>query len=365
MDTITNIWDTGYKQLFGVSENYNDEMMNMPTTLLNNITSSVSDVFSSISSMTFGGEPAKKSGKMMALKSSTSTVVIPKFLSSDDNGNLSMFDLDKHTTENDFSAVSLTSLKGDIKVATGAKLCIGTTCVSEFDLKQILLGDDTICSYKPSQVFNIIANNSLGKAFKNKFTKASLPASEQTNVFINWGTIVTETPPDNNAKIKQTIYDEFSNRILFRFSKNAITGATPIFTDNNYNKTTTANDVWELFSEVGTPFIQGSSGLLMKNWKLVDNGGFRLHYDADQNIVSSKTGYDEVSQKFLLGADGKGWDKASGYYSDKLATLATKAEAIKQGDEVFFWHGGEKLKWHNSYMYKDNANPTKFLLRNY
>ena len=88
MDTIVNIWETGYKQLFGVSENYNDDLLNMPTTLLNNITTSVSDVFSSLSSMTFGGEPTKKSGKMMALKSTTSTVVIPKFLSSDDNGNL-------------------------------------------------------------------------------------------------------------------------------------------------------------------------------------------------------------------------------------------------------------------------------------
>jgi hypothetical protein len=364
MDTIINIWDTGYKQLFGVSENYYDEnsVLNMPTTLFNNITTSVSDVFSSISSMTFGGEPAKKSGKMMALKSTTSTVVIPKFLSSDDNGNLSMFDLDKHTTENDFSALSLSSLKGGIKVAAGAQLCIGSTCVSEFDLKQILLGDDKICGYKPSEVFNIIASNSLGKAFKNKFTKTSLPASEQTNVSINWGTIVTETPPDNNAKIKQTIYDEFTSRVLCRYSKNAITGTTPIFTNNTYKTATPVNDVWEPFSEVGTPFIQGSSGLLMQNWKLVDNDGLRIHHDTDKNVVAQKIGYDAVSQKILFEPTGKTWTKTTNYIED---TFATKSQSIKQGDEVFFWHGGEKLKWQNSYMYKDTANGTKFLLRNY
>jgi hypothetical protein len=312
----------------GYSENYS-ENDNIFTNLINTI----SNMFSPV-------QETKNSGKMMALKSSSSNVVIPKFLSSDDNGNLSLFDLDKHTTENDFSAVSLSSLKGDIKVAEGAKLCIGKTCVSEFDLKQILLGDDTICSYKPSQVFNIIANNSLGKTFKNKFTKTSLPASEQTNVSINWGTIVSETPPDNNAKIKQTIYDEFSNRILVRFSKNGITGSTPIFTDANYNKTTNANDVWEPFSEVGTPFIQGSSGLLMQNWKLVDNGGLRFHYDADKNIVAQKTGYDAVSQKFLLTTDDKTWTKSSEYFDKSIKNFDKSIKNIRSGLKEVVYHLG-------------------------
>ena len=112
--------------LFNVQEGYS-ENDNIFTNLINTVTNMFSPV-----------QETKKSGKMMALKATGSTVVIPKFLSSDDNGNLSLFDLDKHTTENDFSAVSLTSLKGGINVAEGARLCIGSTCVSENDLQQLL-----------------------------------------------------------------------------------------------------------------------------------------------------------------------------------------------------------------------------------
>jgi hypothetical protein len=328
MDTIVNIWETGYKQLFGVSENYYDEnsVLNMPTTLLNNITTSVSDVFSSISSMTFGGEPAKKSGKMMALKSTTSTVTIPKFLSSDDNGNLSMFDLDKHTTENDFSAVSLSSLKGDIKVAAGAQLCIGSTCISEADLKQ--LGYDgasheNVITYKPSEIFNKLAMKTPGRKYTRYFYRTWLPESQRAGVPLIEGNIVTEIPAGQDGFIKQTIYDTSNTvpNVACRYSKTSL-------------KNIANDDNWGPFSIIGTPFIHGSSGLLMQNWKLIDNGGLRFHHDADQNIVSSKTGYDAVSQKFLMGPDGKGWEKASGYYSDKFATLATKAEAIKTGDKV-------------------------------
>jgi hypothetical protein len=161
-----------------VTENYED-FANIPVVLFNNITTSVSDVFSSISSMTFGGEP-KKSGKMMALSltgekgKDGKDVVIPKFLCSDDNGNLSMFDLDKHTTDFGFLARSLTSttsvtadtlnITGDkLKIAsdgnitskaniscnnitssakvTGGQLCIGNTCIDESQLKQLIRYD--------------------------------------------------------------------------------------------------------------------------------------------------------------------------------------------------------------------------------
>jgi len=322
MDTISNIWNTGYKQLFGVSENYYDDntndLLNMPVVLLNNITNSVSDAFSSLSSMTFSGKPAKKSGKMMALKSSTSNVTIPKFLSSDDNGNLSLFDLDAHTTKNDFSAASLTSLTGNINVAAESKLCIGSTCVSENDLKQLLLGGDIICTYKPSQVFNIIAKNNVGKTFKNVFTKALLPASEQATVGINWGTIVTETLPYNNAKIKQTIYQSYGTGQQCRYSKNTLNsnGGTGIFTDDTYKTATAINDLWEPFTEIGTPFIHGHSALIMNNWKLTDtNDAIRFIYSEDKKTLLT-AGMNE--QKFIAVNDGRIYSKKSGYIDDAM-----------------------------------------------
>jgi len=230
MDTITNIWDTGYKQLFGVSENYNDEMMNMPTTLFNNITTSVSDVFSSISSMTFGGEP-KKSGKMMALKlagekdKDGKDVVIPKFLSSDDNGNLSMFDLDKHTTDFGFSAKSLTSttsvtapnlnITGDnLKIAsdgnitskaniscnnitssakvTGGQLCIGSTCINENQLKQLIRVDHN-AQIKPSEYYAMEGDTLLFEHYQNV-------------TGLGWSLVKTIVPGNKDVRIFQQAY---------------------------------------------------------------------------------------------------------------------------------------------------------------
>ena len=318
MDTIVNIWETGYKQLFGVSENYNDDLLNMPTTLINNITTSVSDVFSSLSSMTFGGEPTKKSGKMMALKSTTSTVVIPKFLSSDDNGNLSMFDLDKHTTENDFSAVSLSSLKGDIKVAAGAQLCIGSTCISEADLKQ--LGNDgasheNVITYKPSEIFNKLAMKTAGRKYTRYFYRTSLPESQRAGVPLIEGNIVTEIPAGQDGFIKQTIYDTSNTvpNVACRYSKTSL-------------KNIANDDNWGPFSIIGTPFYQGSPNLIMNKWKLSDTtDAARFYYDADQTKLLN-AGMNE--QKFIVETGGKGWDSANGYYSEKFKTC------IKNGDSV-------------------------------
>ena len=321
MDTISNIWDKGYKQIFGVSENYYDDnsndILNIPVVMLNNITTSVSDVFSSLSLMTFGGEPVKKSGKMMALKATGSTVVIPKFLSSDDNGNLSLFDLDKHTTENDFSAVSLTSLKGDIKVAAGSQLCIGSTCISEADLKQIGYdgkSHENVITYKPSDIYNKLAMKQPGRKYTRYFYKFSLPASEQAGVPFNEGNIVTEIPAGADGFIKQTIYDTTNTvpNVACRYSKTSL-------------KNIANDDNWGPFSVIGTPFIQGSDGLLMKNWKLVDNNGLRFHHDAKQDVVAQKTGHDPNTQKFLIHVDGWSWEKGiNGYHND---IFATKSEA--------------------------------------
>jgi hypothetical protein len=246
MDTISNIWNTGYKQLFGVSENYYDEnsVLNMPVVLLNNITTSVSDVFSSISSMTFGGEPAKKSGKMMALSltgekgKDGKDVVIPKFLSSDDNGNLSMFDLDKHTTDFGFSAKSLTSttsvtaptlnITGDnLKISSdgnitskaditssakikGGQLCIGDTCIDENQLKQ-LVRPEISTEKKPSDYYNLPTNS-------------SLIYEEQQNVAtIGWSTVKTIIPHTRNHRIVQQAYkigpnDTDASKMFTRYS---------------------------------------------------------------------------------------------------------------------------------------------------
>lgn len=232
MDTISNIWDKGYKQIFGVSENYYDEnsVLNMPVVLLNNITSSVSDVFSSISSMTFG-EPAKKSGKMMALSlagekgKDGKDIVIPKFLSSDDNGNLSMFDLDKHTTDFGFSAKSLTSttsvtapslnITGDnLKISsdgnitskaniscnnitssakvTGGQLCIGSTCIDETQLKQLIRYDQPN-QIKPSEYYAMPGTTLIFEHY-------------QDVVGLGWSIVKTIVPGNKSMRIVQQAY---------------------------------------------------------------------------------------------------------------------------------------------------------------
>jgi hypothetical protein len=251
---------------------------------------------------------AGKAMKAQAL-SSSSNVLIPKFLSSDDNGNLSLFDLDKHTTENDFSAKSLSSLKGDIKVAAGAQLCIGSTCISEADLKQIGYdgaSHESVITYKPSEIFNKLAMKTAGRKYTRYFYKFSLPASEQAGVPFDEGNIVTEIPAGQDGFIKQTIYDTTNTvpNVACRYSKTSL-------------KNIANDDNWGPFSVVGTPFYQGSNGLLMQNWKLVDSGGLRFHYDANQSIVAQKTGFDAVTQKFLMATDGKAWDSSTNdYYSN-------------------------------------------------
>lgn len=216
----------------------------------------------------------------------------------------------RYTTENDFSAKSLSSLSGDIKVVTGSKLCIGSTCISEADLKQVIYDGETaegIVAYKPSEIFNKLALKTTGRKYTRYFLKDSLPVSEQVGVSFNEGNIVTEIPSDMKGFIKQTIYDTTNKipNVMCRYSK---TGLENIDNDDN----------WTPFSVVGTPFIHGSNGLLMDKWKLVDNDGLRFHYDGNQNIVSSKTGFDEISQKFLMYVDGTAWDRENGFYHERF-----------------------------------------------
>lgn len=335
MSTISNIWDTGYKQLFGVSENYYDDnsLLNIPAILLNNITSSVSSVFSSISSMTFGGEPTKKPGKMMALKSSGENVIIPNFLTSDVNGNLDVFDLDKHTSTYGFSAASLTALTGDIKVPTGAQLCIGSTCISEADLKQ--LGYDgksheSVIAYKPSDIYNKLAMKTPGRTYTRYFYKSSLPASEQAGVPLFEGNIVTEMPAGADGYIKQTIYDTNTvPNVACRYSKTSL-------------KNIANDDNWGPFSVVGTPFYQGSNGLLMTNWKITDtNDAVRFHHDADRNVVAQKMGVDDKSQKFIVENNGKPWSKSTGY----LDTVVKYGDNIRINTPSIIYPKGGSYLW--------------------
>ena len=263
-------------------------------------------------------EETKKSGKMMALKSTESNVIIPKFLSSDDNGNLSLFDLDKHTTENDFSAVSLTTLKGDIKVAAGAQLCIGSTCISEADLKQIGYdgaSHESVITYKPSDIFNKLAMKTAGRKYTRYFWKSSLPTSQQAGVPFNEGNIVTEIPAGQDGFIKQTIYDTTNTvpNVACRYSK---TNLKNIANDDN----------WGPFSIIGTPFIHGSSNLIMNKWKLSDTiDAARFYYATDQTKLLNAGMND---QKFIVQTGGKGWDSANGYYSDKFNTKANSSEVV-------------------------------------
>jgi len=130
-----------------------------------------------------------KAMKGQALKSSSSNVLIPKFLSSDDNGNLSLFDLDKHTTENDFSAKSL-STPGKV---TGGQLCIGSTCIDESQLKQ-LIRSEVSTQKKPSDYYNLP-------------TDSSLIYEEPQNVAtIGWSTVKTIIPHTRSHRIVQYAY---------------------------------------------------------------------------------------------------------------------------------------------------------------
>jgi hypothetical protein len=268
---------------------------------------------------------AGKAMKGQALKSSSSNVLIPKFLTSDDNGNLSLFDLDKHTTENDFSAKSLTSLSGDIKVPTGYQLCIGSTCISEADLKQ--LGYDgasheNVITYKPSEIFNKLAMKTAGRKYTRYFYRTSLPESQRAGVPLIEGNIVTEIPAGQDGFIKQTIYDTSNTvpNVACRYSKTSL-------------KNIANDDNWGPFSIIGTPFIHGSSNLIMNKWKLSDTiDAARFYYATDlTNLLNAGMN----DQKFIVETGGKGWDSANGYYSDKFATLnntkANSSEVVKKG----------------------------------
>jgi len=282
-----------------------------------------------------------KATKAQALKSSSSNVLIPKFLSSDDNGNLSLFDLDKHTTENDFSAKSLTSLSGDIKVPTGYQLCIGSTCISEADLKQIGYdgaSHESVITYKPSEIFNKLAMKTAGRKYTRYFYRTLLPASEQAGVPFDEGNIVTEIPAGSKGFIKQTIYDTTNTvpNVACRYSK---TNLENIANDDN----------WGPFSVVGTPFYQGSNGLLMQNWKLVDSGGLRFHYDANPSIVSQKRGFDAVTQKFLVATDDRTWAKSSGYFDTSIYNIR---KGLK---EVVYYLNQVRSKTRMSSNYQDTG----------
>jgi len=308
MDTISNIWDKGYKQLFGVSENYNDEMMNMPVVLLNNITSSVSDVFSSISSMTFG-EPAKKSGKMMALSlagekgKDGKDVIIPKFLSSDDNGNLSMFDLDKHTTDFGFSAKNL-STPGKV---TGGQLCIGSTCIDENQLKQ-LVRPEVSTEKKPTDYYNLSTNS-------------SLIYEEQQNVaIIGWSTVKTIVPHTKNHRIVQQAYkigpnDTDVSKMYTRYSlsgKDESTGAKNDWTP--WKSELYVGDVKEIGKII--------PDLKLNNWT-VKSGDDNLRF-FDNKGVNMFVMHNDVTKKTGWGvwADGETLAK----------TYATKGEAVLKSE---------------------------------
>ena len=278
MDTISNIWNTGYKQLFGVSENYYNEnsVLNMPVVLLNNITTSVSDAFSSLSLMTFGGEPAKKSGKMMALKlagekdKDGKDVIIPKFLSSDDNGNLSMFDLDKHTTDFGFSAKSL-STTGDV---TGVRLCIGSTCIDENQLKQ-LVRPEVSTEKKPSDYYNLSTNS-------------SLIYEEQQNVaIIGLSTVKTIVPHTKTNRIVQQAYkiganDTDVSKIYTRYSLSDKAGIAAEPTKNGWT-------AWKSELYVGDVKEIGKiiPDLVLNDWSLVKNAagnGLSFKYKNEERV---------------------------------------------------------------------------------
>ena len=253
MDTISNIW--------------------------NNITTSVSDVFSSISLMTFGGEPAKKSGKMMALKSSTSTVVIPKFLSSDDNGNLSMFDLDKHTTDNDFSALSLSTpgkvtAKGDV---TGGRLCIGNTCIDENQLKQLVRGDINV-DLNPLDYYEMTGTTLLLEHYQDVKP-------------LGWSLVKTIVPGNKGMRIVQQAY------------KSAWTGNASLDSDVSkmYTRYSLSDKIGIEKDSTKNGWTEWSTERFVGDWTLTTklDGNLRF-YNGGQN-------------KLLVQTDGKLWksDKAA------------------------------------------------------
>ena len=261
MDTISNIW--------------------------NNITTSVSDVFSSISLMTFGGEPAKKSGKMMALKSSTSTVVIPKFLSSDDNGNLSMFDLDKHTTDNDFSALSLSTpgkvtAKGDV---TGGRLCIGNTCIDENQLKQLVRGDINV-DLNPLDYYEMTGTTLLLEHYQDVKP-------------LGWSLVKTIVPGNKVMRIVQQAY------------KSAWTGNASL--DSDVSKMYTRYSLSDKIGIEKDPTKNGwtpwSNDIYINDWKITaTDGHLRYYYNNDQRFLVNK----ETSDV---------WSKSTGYLDKSINNI--------------------------------------------
>jgi hypothetical protein len=255
--------------------------------------------------MTFGGEPAKKSGKMMALKlagekdKDGKDVVIPKFLSSDDNGNLSLFDLDKHTTDFGFLAKSLTSttsvtaptlnITGDnLKISSdgndgnitskaditssakikGGQLCIGNTCIDENQLKQ-LVRPEVSTEKKPTDYYNLSTNS-------------SLIYEEQQNVAtIGWSTVKTIIPHTRNHRIVQQAYKIGSNDtdVSKMFTRYSLSGKDGIASDATKNGWTAWIDNYTK-KEINDTFIKNNDpvDLHAGNFVLSGKNG---NFDAD------------------------------------------------------------------------------------
>jgi hypothetical protein len=239
-------------------------------------------------------QETKNSGKMMALKSSSSNVVIPKFLSSDDNGNLSLFDLDKHTTENDFSAKSLTSttsvtaptlnITGDnLKIAsngnitskadiscnnitssakvTGGQLCIGSTCINENQLKQLIRVDHN-AQIKPSEYYAMEGDTLLFEHYQNV-------------TGLGWSLVKTIVPGNKSVRIFQQAY-----KILWTFATLG-TDVSKMFTRYSLgNKNEIAADATRNGWTAWKSDVYVGSG---NNWKLTtDDGHLRAYNDKNE-----------------------------------------------------------------------------------
>lgn len=235
--------------------------------------------------------------KGQALKSATSKFVIPKFLSSDDNGNLSLFDLDKHTTENYFSALSLSTpgnvtAVGNVTAGSGKQLCIGSTCINENQLKQ-LIRDDKDIEYKPSEYYEMTGSTLIFEHYQNVAT-------------LGWSLVKTIVPGNKALRIVQQAYkaswtanttlDSDVAKMYTRYSLSDKTGIEKDVTKNG----------WTLWSD----------DIYINDWKIsAKDGHLRYYYDNNQLFLVNKLTSDV-------------WSKSTGYLDKSIKNIRSGLNGV-------------------------------------
>jgi len=283
---------------------------------------------------------SNESKKVQAIKSLDSTNIIPKFLTSDDNGNLSLFDLDKHTTNNDFSAKSLKSLSS-ITASGNAEISGNANISGKINSIYVGGGISTISDrggYEPLKT---------PKDFVN-FVKAQINNSDT-----NLGTV------GNSPYYKYTCLIDKNKLDKFPYGLN---GQYPIIETTIINK---QNPLRVELTDISgynkyirlSEYSGGNDGYFGDKWKTewIQIQGDAIDLTNSKNVwrISSSTGQLRIHtlnnpstfntdpginyENLVVENDGRLWNKYDGYLND---TFVKKSNLkITSGNSESKWNG--------------------------